>query len=576
MKKLLGLILTLLALLGACTPHPYPPSLQTADSLTSACPDSALALLASLKDEMNSAPETTRMYYRLLCVKAGDKAYVTHTSDSVIRSVLHYYIGKNDRRHLPEAYYYAGRVYRDLEDAPQALDCFQKATELLEGSNDYRLLKVIYSQMGRLFLYQDVYEEALKAFKRSYTYQVLAGDKRGIVVNLCNIGTTFTALGNADSAEFYYKEAYKKAQNTEKKQLMQIAANALSGLYLQLKKFDLAKKNLEIYNQKEIETLVSTASMMADFYFQTGKIDSAIYYYNRLLEFDDIYAHQHAHWGLAEIASLRTDSKLTLGHLRQYNECTDSINRITHATDVRKMQSLYNYQLQEKENQRLKDEVARQIQYRNVVLFTVILFCLILTIYYLLKRYRRTIQRYQHKELVQLQTALYKKSDAFIEKNKEKVQRLSKGTIQEPDSVQHALLQAQKRHLLSQNEQIKAERKEQELAEVILHQSSIYAKFHASTFENNSKLDMADWEALQIEVNRCYKNFTNQLLALYPFSEMELKICLLLKISINITNISLLTNRSKSAIVSARKSMYRKVFKQEGKPEQWDSFIRSL
>ena len=105
MKKLLGFIFTFLMLLGACTPHPYPPSLQIVDNLASACPDSAIALLASLKDEMASAPEATRMYYRLLCVKADDKAYVTHTSDSVIRSVLHYYIEKDDKRHLSEAYY---------------------------------------------------------------------------------------------------------------------------------------------------------------------------------------------------------------------------------------------------------------------------------------------------------------------------------------------------------------------------------------------------------------------------------------------------------------------------------------
>ena len=91
------------------------------------------------------------MYYRLLCIKANDKAYILHTSDSLILPVLHYYIEKDDERHLPEAYYYAGRVYRDLGDAPQALEYFEKAAEALPEDGGYKLKSKIYSQMGTLF-----------------------------------------------------------------------------------------------------------------------------------------------------------------------------------------------------------------------------------------------------------------------------------------------------------------------------------------------------------------------------------------------------------------------------------------
>ena len=133
MKANLRIFLSVCALLSlfACGHKPYPHSLIAADSLTSVNPDSAIALLNSLKGEMNSAPEATQVYYRLLCIKANDKAYKDHTSDSLILPILHYYIEKNDECHLPEAYYYAGRVYRDLGDAPQALGYFEKAIEAL-------------------------------------------------------------------------------------------------------------------------------------------------------------------------------------------------------------------------------------------------------------------------------------------------------------------------------------------------------------------------------------------------------------------------------------------------------------
>ena len=82
------LLLCLLLDFCACGRKPYPHSLSVADSLASAHPDSAVALLKSLEDTMRDEPEATRMYYRLLCIKANDKAYIPHTSDSLILPLL--------------------------------------------------------------------------------------------------------------------------------------------------------------------------------------------------------------------------------------------------------------------------------------------------------------------------------------------------------------------------------------------------------------------------------------------------------------------------------------------------------
>ena len=95
----------LLFLLVACRPVHYPQALLEADSLTFVRPDSAVTFLCSLRPEMEQASRAVQMYYRLLCVKAQDKAYIPHTSDSAVLSVLHYYEKQDDRRHLPEAYY---------------------------------------------------------------------------------------------------------------------------------------------------------------------------------------------------------------------------------------------------------------------------------------------------------------------------------------------------------------------------------------------------------------------------------------------------------------------------------------
>ena len=68
----------------SCDSKSYPHVLQLADSLANTCPDSAIALLEQFKDSASQESKETQMYYQLLTIKARDKAYITHTSDSLI------------------------------------------------------------------------------------------------------------------------------------------------------------------------------------------------------------------------------------------------------------------------------------------------------------------------------------------------------------------------------------------------------------------------------------------------------------------------------------------------------------
>ena len=225
--------LQLLALLAGCAGRPpYPPELRLADSLADhALPDSALRVLQQCSGQMEEASKGIRMYYGLLKIKAADKAYITHTSDSTIRNIVAYYESRGDKRLLPEAYYYAGRVYRDLGDAPEALKYFQLAAERLEKSTDYRLKKVVYSQMGDVLLFQDVYEEAVEAYKKSLFYQQKIQEARGTVFVLCNISNAFKGLNEPDSVLHYLQQAQVVAQEDGDKILTNRVLITLADLY---------------------------------------------------------------------------------------------------------------------------------------------------------------------------------------------------------------------------------------------------------------------------------------------------------------------------------------------------------
>ena len=579
MKQLINLALLLfLFSLCACKDHPYPHVLATADSLTYVNPDSAINLLKQLRTEMAHAPEATQMYYRLLQIKADDKAYVTHTSDSIILPIVAYYEKKTDKEHLMEAYYFAGRVYSDLSDAPRALSYFQKAADVSQGCTDYRVISRIYSQIGELSLYQDIYDEALVAYRKAYLYNIQAKDSTGLVLNLRDIARNYTALNRADSSLYYYKAALALAKKLNNQRYMNIVQGELADLYIQLKKYDEARKALQssLNGAKKVnqDAFYATTSR---FYYQIGVLDSASYYADRLIkEHSTIYAQQTGHWILAQIAEQKGDCQTAIKQIQQYTACTDSIQKITKTATIYKMQSLYNYQLREKENSQLKAENAEQKLIIAYALLAIIVLVALTVIYILYNKRKKDKLQVQLQRLEQIKNEQHKKSNLFIEENKKRIEELEAQLEKEKEEKHLQLLQLKKQQYERNITLAITNREEEEMSEKLFHSSAIYVRIREKANNKGSKMTEEDWTELTTAINTTYNDFTSRLHALYRFSSIEMKICLLLKAKVPITTIADLTIRSKSAITSARRAMYEKVYGVKGKPEDWDAFICSF
>ena len=376
MHKTLTILLFLLLFLAACCPVRYPQVLLEADSLASACPDSAVALLRGLQAEMAGERKAVQIYYRLLCVKAQDKAYIPHTSDSAVQAVLRYYEGHRDRRHLPEAYYYAGRVASDLGDAPQALDYFDKALEAMPrdgmlplrskvlsqmGTLFYRqgmmprdgmlpLRSKVLSQMGTLFYRQGMYPEALEMYKGSLKSDSVLGDSVGIIANRLNMSLSYKSLGKQDSMRIFALSAHLLNRNMQRPPHTGDIENRLAWAYLCEQQYDSARlflrEALQNSNDRNKDAIYTTAGL---FHQALGNSDSAVWYYQHLLHETSIYVRQVAYGNLAQLALAQNNPQKALHYLYEHNLCADSIQKITNTEGIRKVYALYNYQLREKE-----------------------------------------------------------------------------------------------------------------------------------------------------------------------------------------------------------------------------------
>lgn len=549
------------------------PALQRVALLANTHPDSAVALLDSLRDSIFLQPRSVRMYYDLLTVKARDKAYIRHTSDSLIRSVLRYYERQDDKKHLPETYYYAGRVYSDLGDAPQALNYFIRASETADGK-DYDLLSRIYSQIGTLYLYQDVYDKALPVFRKCYQYNLLEGDSAALVYCIRNIGRAYSVLNQVDSALYYYKEADSLAIRLGSNFLRRRVNGELSAYYTQLGMYKEAYKCLQMaLSQMSLAERAPRYSTAARYYFSVNQIDSAYYYSKRMTEMERYSYKKEGYEGLAKIARLRGNYEKAFEYFDKYLVYADSTSELVRTETVRKINALYNYQLREEENNRLQMQNRQQKNY--IVWITASMVVVALFFAYRQNRKRKEEGRInQLQKLKALEEQKYRQSQEFIEENKKRIAELEK-ELQASKIVQNQpqqeLLHARKQSLEKDNEQVEAYRRLEAEAVKALETSDIFRKCH----EVDGNLSAEDWQTLTAAIDFTYSQFTHRLKDLYPVSEVELQVCLLLKIGISSTRIAQLVLRSKQAVTSIRKRLYKKVLGQEGTPDEWDKFIRN-
>ena len=583
MKQTAASLCTLLLLclcLAACRQAPYPAVLRQADSLLRVRPDSAMALLRQAAPLMPQQPEATRMYYRLLCVKAADKAYVVHTSDSLIRPVIAYYEEHRDRRHLPEAYYYGGRVYRDLGDAPQALDYLQWALDLLPQEEGDMLKSKIYSQMAMLFLYQHMYDEALVILRKAHAHNVVTGNVRSRIFNLRDMADAYGGNNLPDSAVYYYQKADDLAISVGNSDLSNMIQSQLAGLYSYLGKYDLAKEALQHgLKHKHKASQSGIYSIAADIYLHYGQVDSARYYNTRLLNMGNIYGKRAAYMALAQIAMENNDAQRALQYLHGYILYSDSVGRVTDTETVRRMHALYNYQLREKENARLKVLNQQKQTLLNYMLIAGLFLFSLLFAYLQYSRRKRIELRIQLEKAERLKNELYRQSESYIKENNVKIARLEE-QLRESDASLQKQLEAQREAMLYENRQAYMALEKQKQVLAAIGESGIRKDIlvKLNTCDSCKKvLTVTDWRAIEQEIEQISPEFKMRLYNLCSkLSENEYPICLLIKLGFQPTEIAKLTLHSKESITSTRRRLYEKVFGSKGSPKDWDEVIYTL
>lgn len=267
-------------LLVCCSGRPSDARLEKVAELAADHPTQALDSLAAI--DYASLSEANRHYYDFLKIKASDKAYIIHTSDSLILDVINYYSShKND--FLPEVLYYGGRVYADLGDYPTAIEYFQESLAKLEDTDNLKLKSSVLSQTGQLLHRIRIYSESQKYLKKALSIDSLLNDTLNLANDHQSLGMTYLYDKKFDLAKQEFSESKRVGESVSREFVFD---NMMLLAELELRNGNIDTALILINN---LPNLVSepfrnyTLSVGTSIYLKAGQLDSAYKYSYELI-----------------------------------------------------------------------------------------------------------------------------------------------------------------------------------------------------------------------------------------------------------------------------------------------------
>ena len=521
--------------------------------------------------------EDARMEERLRKIQAADKAFVVQESTDEIDSIVHYFEKHPSNELLPLSYYYAGRIYSDLEDAPQALDYFQK---VLECEPQDSLAALAHSQMGSLLLRQRMVTASIEHVQAAYEYDVQQADTTGMIFDLRDMGNAFRCTEDeVDSCLNYYEEALRLATEQGDALMQEELKGSIAVYLIQTDSLQAAWQLLHPLlvdiNQRDASSASTLRSTAAEYYLKTGNTDSSCIFFEQLTESGTLYAKQEAYRQLAKHSLAKGDLQKAADLLLNYEKYTDSIAITMQTEALSQADALFNYRLWERENQRLMKTMTKT---KTIAAGAIGLLLLSgFTMLFLNERNKRKqiVQQLHMERMKEVQEQQYKRSLAYMEENEKKMKELEEQM--EKAGQENTLLRKTIQKLKYANELASIQMQEHQQADKQVKSSSIYQRIQI-LLNNKESIGINDeiWKELEEVVEQAYNGFLKRVEDLCPLNWQERNLCLLLKAGFSPSNIAILTAHSKQSISSTRSRLYERSFLEKGTPSQWDEFILSI
>ena len=557
----------------------YDDLMKRADSIMNVNDDSAkvaIRMLDGVKPQLPEFSKSQKMRYELLRHKAMNKACITFTSDSVMKEVVDYYDHHGSANERMLANYVLGCVYRDMHEAPMALEYYNKATEQADTTAadcDYGTLYRVYSQMGFLFSKQYLLYQELNAFDKAEKYAYLAKDTFNAIVNYQNQGEVYDFLGKKDSAIAINLQAAKLFKKHGNDYAAAIAFGCNYKYYIEKKDFINAKKAFEAYNSTGYEgnsnyedAKAYVLCLKGTYYMFTGQLDSACYILQQSLKFCKSFSNKAATTkALAHYYAKVNQPSLAMKYALQSSEYNDSDLIEARKTQLQQVQAMYDYSRNQEVAKRAEQKAKRSMQMNYMIVLACIMLFLLLSYIYrkqlALKKKKIAVSKLLYEDSLLKLKRLQDEKAKLVSENDNKLVQIITEKEKTINKLKAEINDIQEKYSLSSMSDV----------ELALMDSSIYKKIKFIEVHPKKNMSEEDWKELADTVEKAIPNFIPRLKN--KLSDKDYQICLLIRLGFSTSLIARLLDLSVAAISKSRKTMLKKICGKIGKPKDFDEYV---
>lgn len=558
MYRFIILIITISFLCISCKDNSLLSKMDQIKTVGDENPALALKMLDSIYVDARNASEYTIMKYDLLKIRLEDKSYIPHTSNKVIENLVKYFEDNGTVKDKQEAYYYAGSVYRDLDDTPRGIENLYKSIEAVSDKKecDSIILRNAYSNLYYLFVNVQDYNNALKMAQMEYSISKAINNT---TINTMNqITNAYIDLDMNKEGLRYLNETFNLLKNKKYAKEDNFIFLVLYN-YSHLKLKDKANECYNLIKKRKLKRMDAfVRNILGNYYMLIGQQDSAIACYESIInEKKNEYAMYDTSKKLFHIYSENGNKDKAIKYGAEFVRMSEKLDLAKNSELAATVNNKYKYHLDQSRMQKMESERTMYLRIALTIGFSAVLLTLAFVIFYMRKKnitLRRQLALTDSLNSVKAQMSDIKKNTLLKEQLLASAQSEIAAKEQKMKEISEEL-QHNEQLLETTQKRLNDKMKQSEQLMQMLHKAELEDSANdvveavRKSAEGKKKLSATEWQQLYSAVNSLYPDFKDSLVSRDGnLSEQQMQMCYLMRIGLTGPQINNVVDISRTTV----------------------------
>ena len=527
-------------------------------------------------------PQRRQMLALLDEADSLNRAYISLTADSAGRNLqprladaARFFDSHGTPNERLRAHYLLGCAYRDMGEAPQALQCYLDAidrADTISKDCNFTLLCRVYSQMAGLYYEQSLMEYSLRALDNSIWFANKAADTCVVLNSLAYKMGAYERMDMTDSVvaigDYLYDDIY---EGQGRKDVAKYFGTAIKS-YILRHYTSKARMLIDAYehesgffdSSQNIEHGREAYYFLKGKYFlAVGKLDSAEFLFRKELTQGKDLANQNM---ASRALSLLFDHRHMADSAAKYALYSYAMNDSAHNSmvtrEMERVKGMYDYNRISRlaYEERLNAEKSRRQAHNLLILFVNALLLAIIIWYWQSMKRKNDLKEYNHT----LRTLNRTKKD--LDLLREQIPH-----FETHETELYQMIAEKEQQMVALREELTKYKNRQpeldenkEIARMLIEDSAVYKNLQKQA-NRGKKLTEKQWQEIEVFTANTLQQFHRCITTKsYELSKSEVRMCMLLRLYVKPKAASHLLDVSPSFITKQSKSVLRRIYKVDG------------